>query len=610
MINDLRLHGSIGPVEYFTSVSGAGVLNTYFYEEGPSGIRFFSRGNEFAITTDGIHYKGTGGSFCEYMFGVEKPFKDMMKRRVVNRLIMFGAFFDESGRIIFTNNIEGRESYYRLFLHGHAVKNYYFFVSSDFNEDYKKRQRQILGSVGKFLKRTDLIAEDKDTEVLNGFLSEMKEKNSTVFIFKLLHVGNQKFYRAFADFYSKERSLSANEELYIEDIVSRYEIDPYQQERMKIDVMYRHPDNKRVVDEYRDILLGGVKKDAVQHSEFARLRRLRTLGIRNNIPAVLFDTLDDMFLKGKKIQEIEEAEYLRDAGAILQTLFFKDPSLKRHIINEDIIRLIKAKQAANSKGDKGFEQILLDTVRACDEIVRETNDFSLFEEFTTIATYFDRYDTVSTLLSQTAFMENVALTEDSLRSLIGNKKEFDKLDDRLFEDIFFKELLNNKYITGYGRKKIASISKGIKKISAGDASLRDIVAELKTITDEERLYRMTYNALRERMLSFFPGLDTKKGRDRIREDITRELAGKRVAGELTKKLFDKVFLDLRKESFYLNHLFPLIIQTRDTALREDFLSNSGLDRFYIETLEKEYVENRKLDPEILEQILLGGGERI
>jgi uncharacterized protein (TIGR04442 family) len=610
MINDLRLHGSIGPVEYFAFVGGAGALNTYFYEEGPSGIRFFSRGNEFAITADGIHYKGTGGSFCQYMFGVEKPFKDIMKRMIANRLIMFGAFFDENERIVFTNNIEGRESYYRLFLHGHAVKNYYFFVSSDFSGDYKKRQKQILGAVGKFLKRTDLVAEDMDTEILDGFLSEMKEKNSAVFIFKLLHINNQKFYRAFADFYSKERSLSTNEELYIEDIVSRYEIDRYQQERMKIDVMYRHPDNKRVVDEYRDILLGGIKKDTLQHSEFARLRRLRTLGIRNNIPAVLFETLDDMLLKGRKIQEIEEPEYLRDTRAILQSLFFKDPSLKRHIINEDIVRLIKAKQSADSKGDKGFEQILLDTVRACDEIVRETNDFNLFEEFTTIVTYFDRYDNVSTLLSQIAFMENVAFTEDSLRSLIGNKKEFDKLDARLFDDIFFKELLNNKYITGYGKKKITSISKGIKKISAGDASLRDIVADLAMITEEERLYRVAYIALRERMRSFFPGLDTKKGRDKIREDITRELAGKSVTGELTKKLFDKVFLDLRKESFYLNHLFPLIIQTKDTVLREDFLSNSGLDRFYIETLEKEYIENRKLDPEILEQILLGGGERI
>jgi uncharacterized protein (TIGR04442 family) len=379
---------------------------------------------------------------------------------------------------------------------------------------------------------------------------------------------------------------------------------------MKIDIMYRHPDNKRVVDEYRDILLGGISKDALQYSEFARLRRLRTLGIRNNIPIVLFETLDDLLLKGRKIQEIEEPEYLRDTRGILQSLFFKDPSLKRHIINEDIVRLIKAKQVAFSKGDKGFEQILLDTVRACDEITRETNDFGLFEEFTSIVTYFDRYDTVSTLLSQIAFMENVELTEDSLRSLIGNKKEFDRLDTKLFGEIFTQDLLSNKYITGYGRKKIEAVSMGIKKIAAGDASLRDIVAELKIIADEEKLYRLVRTALKERMRSFFTGFETKKGRERIREIVGMELAGKGVAGGVPKKLFDKVFLDLRKESFYLNHLLPLLIETKDTSMREDFLDNSGLDRFYTETLEKEYFEHRKLDPALLEPLILGGGERI
>ena len=117
-------------------------------------------------------------------------------------------------------------------------------------------------------------------------------------------------------------------------------------------------------------------------------------------------------------------------------------------------------------------------------------------------------------------------------------------------------------------------------------------------------------ALKERMRSFFPGLDTKKGRDKIREDIAREISEKGAAREVTKRLFERVFLDLRKESFYLNHILPLVIQNKDVSLREDFLNNSGLDRFYIETLEKEYFEQRHLDPSLLEHLLVGGGERI
>ncbi len=62
MINDLRLHGTIGPVEYFAFVGGASALNSYFYEEGPSSIRFFSRGNEFTITEEDILIKGQAGA--------------------------------------------------------------------------------------------------------------------------------------------------------------------------------------------------------------------------------------------------------------------------------------------------------------------------------------------------------------------------------------------------------------------------------------------------------------------------------------------------------------------------------------------------------------------
>lgn len=610
MIHDLRLHGNIGPIEYFTFVGGAGTYNTYFYEESPSSIRFFSKGNEFTMTEEGIHYEGTGGSFCEYMFGVEKPLKDLFKKDVLNRLIMFGAFLDENEQIVFTNDTEGKESFYRLFLHGHAVKNYYFLVSSNFKGDYKDRQKEILSAVGKFLKRTIFLSEDADTELLQGFISELKEQDSTIFIFKLIHRANQEFYKTFKDFYFKGRSITNSEELYLEEFSSKYDIDRYQQERMKIDIMYRHPDNKRVVDEYRDILLIANLNNTFNYTEFARLKRLRTLGIRNNIPSILFDTLDDLLLKGVKIQEIEEPEYLRETRAILQNLFFKDTSLKKHIIDEDIIRLIKAKQIALLQGDKGFEQILLDTVKTCDEIARENNDYSLLEELTSIVTFFDRYDNVYNLLSQIAFMENVVLSEDSLRSLIGNKKEFDKLNNRLFDEIFIKGLFNNKYITSYGRKKIIAISKGIKKISAGDASIKEIVDELKRINDEERLYYQIHTALKERMRNLFLGIDSKKARERIREDISQELLEKGIISEIPKKLFDKVFIDLEKESFYLNHLLPLIIQNNDINLREDFIRNSGLDRFYIETLERQHFERKQLDQTLLESLLIGGGERI
>ena len=617
MIKDLRIHGNIGPVDFFTLVSGADILNTYFYDEQPGRIRFFSRGNEFTITETGISYRGTGGSFCEYMFGVEKPLKDIEKEDVINRLIMFGAFMNEKEQVIFTNDIDGSETFYRLFLQGHAVVNYFFLVISEFEGDYKKRQKHILKSVGKFLKRTDLISRDSDTELLEHFCSELSDRRSMTFIFKLVNRGNLEYYTAFRNFYFRNRSLTPQEELFLEEIASRHNIDRYQQERMKIDVMYRHPDNKLVVDEYRDILIKGLADKVLDSSEHARLSRLRTLSIRNNIPIILFDTLDELLMKDLKIQEIEEHEYLKEARGILENLFFKDPTLKQHIIKDDIIRLIKAKHIAYSQNDRGFEQVLLDIGKACDELARETDDFSVFEEFSSIITYFDRYDNVQALLSQISFMKNIDFREESLRSLAGNKQEFDNLDTELFRAVFIKDLMDSRYITAYGRRKLKVIVKGVENIGKGEASYKDVISELAALNEEEKLYFLIHSALKERMRSFFPGLELKGVRSQIREDIANELAEKGLMVKIPAKLFERVFLDLRKESVYLNNILPQVIHNRDYVLREDFLQNSGLDRFYLESLEQEYFEEKGLEMALLEEIRecaisqeVGGGERI
>src|SRR3989304_967885 len=172
MIKDLSLRGVMGQVEFSAYVRGTDAKGI-FYEESASAIRFFSRGNEFTISKDGIRYKGTGGSFCEYMFGVEKPLEDFTNRDVLNRLVMFGAYTDKSDNLLFTNNIEGTDPFSRLFLQGHAVRNYYFLVSSKYDSEPKKRQRQILTRVGKLLKRTDLIEKGIGSDFMDEFFERL-----------------------------------------------------------------------------------------------------------------------------------------------------------------------------------------------------------------------------------------------------------------------------------------------------------------------------------------------------------------------------------------------------------------------------------------------------
>lgn len=589
MLRDISFRGRAGFVDFWVFIGGANISNTYFYEEDDSSIRFFSRGNEVIITEKGIHYKGTGGSFCEYMFGVEKPFKDLIKKDVSNRLIMFGAFLDKDENLVFTNETSGSETFHRIFLLGHAVKNYYFFVSSDIKEEPKRRQRRVLQSVGKFLKRTTFLTEDRDEELLNGLIGSLNEPFSTVFVFKLVHRENLEFYRTFQRLYSLNRSLSPDDEIYINELASRYHIDNYQEERMKIDCMYRHPDNKTVVDEYRDILLDIFKKDRIGPSDTAKLHRLRTLSIRNNIPSVLFDTLDDLLLRGKKIESIEEPHYLIETRAILENLFFKSPSLKRHIIREDIARLLRAKHLSHLNNDMTFNQILLDIGKACDDLARENNDLTAFEELSSIITYFDRYDNVQSILSRIAFMDNFDISEDMIRSLVGNKKEFDSLDKGLFKTLFIDDLLKNKYISTFGKRKIKTLYEGIEKILRNDASLKDIASELIEIAEEEKLYKHIRSILKERLREVYTTSDLRERLPKIKRELKEEMIAKGVSESLFGRLIDRVLLDLKKESYYLNTLLPEILKRRDLDLREDFLSNSGLDRFYIEGLEREYI---------------------
>lgn len=608
MINDLRFHGTLGYVEFFVHVSGPDAKNLYIYEETSDSVRFFSRENEIVIRPDSISYKGTGGSFCEYMFGVEKSLKDLMKKEVLNRLIMFGAYLDKSERLMFTNNTAGEDTLERIFLQGHAVKNYVFFISSAQRQETKKRQKQILSQAGKFLKRTTLLVEDNDQELMEKLTKALNEPSSTIFLFKVIHRNNQSFCRTFQDLYFKEKNLNKEEETYVSELAVRLGIDYYQQERMKIDVMYRHPENRPIADQHRDILVSAAE-GPLQPSELARLRRLKTLRIRNKIPGILFETLDNLLLRGKMIQELEEADYLKEARSILENLFFTDPSFKSHIIKEDIIRLIRAKHRAYTEGDMGFEQMLLDIGKLCDETSKETGDYALLEELSSIITYFDRYDHVQGYMSQLAFMQDVKLTEDFLRSLIGNKKEFEEAEEGLFNEIFVKDLLGNKYITSYGKKKIQTLAEGIERIITGDSSLRDLIAELRMISDEERLYWEVHAALKEKLRSFYPHLDTAEGRDEIRSDIEKEIAARGIAMRVPEKFFNKAFFDLKKESFYINHLLPVVIKTTGTALREDFIANSGLDRFYIENIERTYFEEKGLDMFLLD-LLKEGKETI
>ena len=604
MIHEIKLNGNANEkLDYYVTITGADLSGRYFYECLPEGDRFFSGGNEFVIQHDGVRYMGTGGSLCEYMFGVDLPLKDLLRKDVSNRLVMYGAFYDKTDSITFTNNTMGKESFDHVFLSGNAVSNYYFFVHATQKSEIRDLQREILKTIGKQVKRSDTVGAVDDSSLCREIFDTMGDPKALVFLFRLVNRHNREYFQTFNKLYAEQKALSAEGNAVMEALAKRYNIIPYQQERIKIDGMYKLPENKKIVDEYKDILIAVSDKGEVNPSELAKLSRLRTLSLRLNIPHTLFDTLDELLLKDMNIVEVEEPDYIRDTRAIFEGLFFRADKIRGHVSSEDLIKLLKAKQKSTNHRDPAFESLLLDTVRACDEHARDTNDMTVLEAMSHILTYFDRYDSVSTTINNLAFMENSILSEDQIRSLSGNKEIFNQIHQELFREIFMDNLRDNQYLTRYGRKKVDTLHRGLLQIKKGDMTYRELSALLMTINEDERLYTAIHRYVKDRFKSIYAELNSEKDQEIFIQDLNREMQSRGIVNKpIPHGVFEEIILDIRKESFYLNNLLPHIIVSRDNKVREDFLLNSGLDRFYVEELERDYFDMNRIEMNILEEI--------
>lgn len=604
MIQEIKFHGKANEkLDYYVTIAGTDLSGRYCYECVPEGDRFFSGGNEFVIQPDGVRYMGTGGSLCEYMFGVDLPLKDLLRKDVTNRLVMYGAFYDNADTITFTNNTAGKESYSQIFLSGNAVSNYYFFVHCSHKTEIKDMQRDILKNIGKQVKRSDTVGSADDSKLCREILNALGDPKSLVFLFRLVNRHNEEYFQTFNRLYLDRETSSPEENSELESLAKKYNIIPYQQERIKVDGMYKLPENKKVVDEYKDILIAVSEKGEVSPSELAKLSRLRTLSLRLNIPHTLFDTLDELLLKDMNIVELEEPDYIRDTRAIFEGLFFQADKIRGHVSSEDLIKLLKAKQKSTMNRDPAFESLLLDTVRACDEHARDANDMTVMEAMSYILTYFDRYDSTATTISNLAFMENAALSEDNIRSVFGNKEIFDQIGPDLFRELFIDNLLANRYLTRYGRKKMEILSRGLSEIKSRDTTYRVLSLSLARINEVDKLYTLIHRYIKNRFKSIYAELNSKEDQEIFIQDLNREIQSKGIVRTpVPHSVFEEIIMDIRKESFYLNNLLPHIIVSRDNRVREDFLSNSGLDRFYVEELEKDYFAMNKIEHDILEEI--------
>ena len=612
MQKDIRLHGQLANgIEYFVLVVGTEAYQRYFFNivQEVDELRVFSPGNEFVIGPQGIHFEGNGGHFCEYMFGVEQPTTDLTKPEIINRLVMNGACLEEdAGTLHFSEQTSGHQSYDTVFFEGNAVCNYFFSIHSPkLSRKLGQQQQELVRLLGKTLKRTQVVGEERDDLLVDELFPLLQDPSAQLFIIKLINTHHKAYRDLFRSFYFRSKKIADDDFAQLMNLANSHQIDRYQQERMRIDVMYRHPLNRRIVDEYRSILISCTARGEISTLENARLNRLKALSVRNKIPGALFFTLDELLKKGRDLKEAgEEADYISQTRQILEGFFLKQRDIDSSIDRDDMLTLIKAKKWALAARDHHFDHLILDFSRDCDEKIRDGADPALLEGFSFVITYLDRLDSTLSLIGQLAFMENVRITEEMLHGLLEHRAAFENLQPGCFEELFIKELFDNPYLGRFGKQKMTELLEGLPLVQEEKQTIDWLHDCLTAVDQEERLYLMVLELVRHRVRNFYSSYGTKAEQDVLRREVLEELkARKKIAVELPDRIFQETVTTIQKEAVYLQSLLPTIIADKNTVLREDFLANAGLDRFYVEELEREYYEQNGLDLEEMYQIRQG-----
>lgn len=600
MNTELRLHGKINhKVEYFATAAGCRTAHQHFFEVVDQNLRFFAPGSELILSPTGVRQTGTGGTFCEYMFGVDQPVSDLSKEGIFNRLMLLGVAYDQSGQLEVNEQNHSEQSYEDVFLKGHAVDNYFFFINGLKETEYHQHQKQILRYLGKTLKRVPNLKRQDDSKLAELLLAQLPD-DCTIYLVRLSEINHRHFQQEFQTLYYRNRSISKNTHTVLQDLANNLGIDSYQRERICIDVMYQHRDNYRIIDDYKKVLIECYQQGDINRQQHARLTRLKALALRNEIPMALLSSLDKK-LKAEVRSIIQEPEYTAIARDILHDLL-----LHQKIARRDMIQLLFAKQHARRNHDHSFEKLLLETGQLFDEQIREGAPLSLLEDFSTIITFFDRYDSTSTNISQVAFMESYRPTEELLQNLLNSRQEFNSLVKGLFDKLFFEDIILNHYLGRFGRQKLVCLRRGLEEIAAGFSTVKRLTAELKVIDGEEKLYKIVLNYAKDCIRTRYSRYNTKPEQDELCRELNNELLLRGIISKpVDPQLFQTVIHDIKKEAIYLRQLLPEIIANNDVDLRNDFLANSGLDHFYIEDLEREYFALNQLADEHLQKLRAG-----
>lgn len=546
----------------------------YSFNKDENIERFFAKGCGFTLTQRSLVYKGYGGSFCSYMFGVERPFKDLIKLEVRNRLVMFGAKQKNDNFIEFTDEISGEDNYINIFSEGNAITNYFFLVVS--NREFKssgKRQEEILRKVGKALKRTNLLSTENDEQIVNLLYEYLGEKDAVVLLLKLYDVVVKELWKLMS-----KVELSEEEEKRKKILESK--IESYQLERIKVESAYHREENQKLVNDYVSILIKRYQTGFIDEEDESRLKKIRLILIRNGIPASILDNLERVFVKPEK--ETED----KDVKDILMKLLDTG-----NIDTEGLIKLLIAKKESLKIRDMNFEQFFLDVGRMVDEKASKEENFIVVESFNTIITYFDRFDTTHQLITKIAFVPESTINENHIRSLVGNYRAFEDLKKGFFNQLFLNDIFKDPYLTFFGRKRLEFLEKQIPLIAMDEGMLLPSVFALKSLMQDEVYFYKIIRIIKDEFWEVFSiwgekDMDMEYYTAKVTERLSAEVGGDVY---ISKHLWQEIFWHIKKEVFLITQVLPKMIEEGKKELKEDFILNSGMDRFYVEEVERAYL---------------------
>jgi len=577
MLKKIILEGAVNQRVFYTFYAyGNDVYEKVFYSHNKDENieRFFAKGCGFTLTQRGLSYKGFGGSFCTYMFGVERPFKDLIKLEVKNRMVMFGATQKNGNIIEFTDNISGEESYINIFNEGNAITNYFFLVVG--SKEYKsagKRQEEILRKIGKSLKRTELSSLENDDYIVSLLYEKLGEKDSIIMLLKLYDGIVKEIWQLLS-----KNELTEEEEKRLKLLEQK--VESYQLERIKVECAYQKEENQKLVNDYVSILIKRYHEGEIDEEEEARLKKIRLVLIRNGIPGSILDNLERVFVKPDR----EGGD--KDVRSILMGLMETG-----NIEREGFIKLLYAKKESLKARDMAFEQFFLDVGRMVDEKASKEENFLVVESFNTIITYFDRFDTTHQLITKIAFVPETNINENHIRSLVGNYRAFEELKKGLFNELFLQDIFKDPYLTFYGKKRIEFLEKQIPLISIDESMLLPCLYALKSLMQDEVYFYKIIKIIKDEFWEVFSlwgekDMDMEYYLAKVTEKLSAEVG---TDVYISKHLWQEVFWHIKKEVFLITQVFPRMVEEGKKELKEDFITNSGMDRFYVEELEKAYL---------------------